>query len=115
MGAKLFFDVLHDTQAATRRYAVDLRTSRADTSNAIQLVHTISSHNSDSSSNSNNKSSKQRPDSDATLYCTDEVFVRLVRGQLSPEYAYFSRQLRVKGRVDAAVKIKPLLRQVASL
>jgi len=47
--------------------------------------------------------------SDVLVKCTDEVFMFLVKGKLSPEYAYFRGDLQVKGSPQQVMKVKSLI------
>lgn len=47
------------------------------------------------------------------LRCSDETFLKLASGKLSPEFAYMLGQLKIEGSMGAARKVKSLLELTA--
>ncbi len=45
----------------------------------------------------------------STISCQDSVFVALTMGKIKPEIAYMSGQLKVKGSIGAAMKMRNVL------
>ena len=52
---------------------------------------------------------------DAKIICSDATFIALANGKISPEFAYMRGTLKIKGKVNAALKVKSLLSLAASL
>ncbi len=46
---------------------------------------------------------------DAKIICSDSTFAALAKGKISPEFAYMRGTLKIKGQVNAALKVKTLL------
>lgn len=47
--------------------------------------------------------------SDVLVKCTDQVFMSLIQGKVSPEYAYFRGELEIKGNPQQIMKVKSLI------
>lgn len=58
-------------------------------------------------------SADNRPN--VTLVCSDKTLSALSRGSLSPEFAYVRGQLKIKGQMGVAMKVKALLELAAGL
>lgn len=60
---------------------------------------------------------KANPDTkpDVKIYCSDDTFLALVRGQTSPEMAFMRGILKIKGPVSIATRIRSLLEVIKPL
>lgn len=58
---------------------------------------------------------EKRERQSALIICSDETFVQLSSGSLSPEFAYMRGLLSVKGNMPAALKIKSLLSMASTM
>jgi putative sterol carrier protein len=47
-------------------------------------------------------------DADATISASEETFEKLVNGEQNPTSAYMTGKLKVKGKMDAAMKLQKL-------
>lgn len=52
---------------------------------------------------------------DAKIICSDSTFAALSKGKISPEFAYMRGTLKIKGQLNAALKVKTLLSHAANM
>lgn len=52
---------------------------------------------------------------DAKIICSDSTFSALSQGKMSPEVAYMRGILKIKGQLNAALKVKTLLAHAATM
>jgi putative sterol carrier protein len=109
INAKICFAISDASESAFKEWFLDLSLSSASPS--IRLLRTYLA------SEKSSTVMKANPDTkpDVKLYCSDETFLALARGQTSPEMAFMRGLLKIKGPVSIATRIRSLLDVVKPL